>query len=248
MHGGGFAYGDIDMPEADGVARRIAAQGFPVISVDYRLAPAFRDGTGERGPGWRFPAASDDVIAAWEWSILHASDVGVDPALLAIGGASAGGNLAAGATLRLLRDEKVLPALVVLAYPTLLAVQPPPGRELRAALDAHPEADSFGPQSVRSMYENYLGGPVDAAALAAVPGNATTADVAGHPPVLMINGEIDELRVSGEVYAGTLRAAGCDVEILFEPGTTHGHLNRLDEPEALRSLERITRRLSKLAH
>ena len=61
----------------------------------------------------------------------------------------------------------------MLAYPTLLAVQPAPDAELRAALDARPEADRFGPDAVRGMYENYLGGPVDDAPLAAVPGLAT---------------------------------------------------------------------------
>ena len=58
----------------------------------------------------------------------------------------------------------------MLAYPTLLAVQPAPDAALRAALDAQPEADSFGPEAVRGMYENYLGGPIDDAPLAAIPG------------------------------------------------------------------------------
>lgn len=247
MHGGGFAYGDIDMPEADGVARMLASSGFPVVSVDYRLAPPFRREDSPVIDGARFPAASDDVLRAWDWTLAHASEIGLDPSRLALGGASAGGNLAAGAVFRLLQaGHPNPPALVVLAYPTLLAIQPAPDGVLRAALDAQPGADTFGPSAVRAMYENYLGGSVENAPLAAVPGTATIEDVEQYPAVLMINGEVDELRVSGEVFAATLRRAGREVEIVVEPGTTHGHLNRLDKAAAAASLERIARRLSRV--
>ena len=96
------------------------------------------------------------------------------------------------------------------------------------------------------MYENYLGGPVDDAPLFAVPGTATAADLAGFPPTLMINGEVDELRVSGEAFAATLAAAGREVEVVVEPGTRHGHLNDPAEPAASLSLDRIAARLAAL--
>lgn len=237
-HGGGFGAGDLDMPEADGVARFLAARGTTVVSVDYRLA----------GEGCRYPAPSDDVIAAWTWAADSAERLGIDAGGLAIGGASAGANLVTGATLRLIEHgAAVLPALVVLAYPTLLAVQPEPGPELRAALDADPYADRFGPDAVRGMYQDYLGGPVDDAPLAVVPGRATAADLADFPPTLMINGDVDELRVSGEVFAATLLSAGRDIELVTEPGTTHGHLNRPDLPAASISLDRIATRLAALS-
>ncbi|MET2010837.1 alpha/beta hydrolase fold domain-containing protein [Microbacterium chocolatum] len=249
-HGGGFAAGDLDMPEADAVARALAAAGTAVVSVDYRLAPlpaawAAGHGVAPRG-GAVFPAASDDVLAAWSWTLAHAADLGIDPARLALGGASAGANLVTGAALRMPGAGLPAPALVVLAYPTLLAVQPAPDAALRRALDADPEADRFGPEVVRGMYENYLGGPVDDAPLTAVPGLATADDLADFPPVLMINGDVDELRVSGEAFAATLRAAGRPVEVVTESGTTHGHLNRPDEPAFPRSLTRITRALTAL--
>ena len=258
-HGGGFVAGDLDMPEADWVARALAACGVTVISVDYRLASA----------GFHYPAASDDVIAAWRWTLYNGEALGIDPARIAIGGASAGANLVTGAVLRMLRVEErptqedasrnplaqagsrdgagapprpaVPPAGVFLAYPTLLAVQPAPDAALRALLDANPVADRFDPANVRGMYENYLGGPVDAAPLPAVPGLAAASDVAGFPPVLMINGEADELRVSGEVFAATLAEAGVPLEFVVEPGTEHGHLNRPDEPAASDSIERVVR-------
>lgn len=249
-HGGAFAFGEIDMPEADWVARSLATRGTTVVSVDYRLAPVSpamaAPGSPERG-GFVYPAASDDILAAWSWTVDNAARLRIDAARLAIGGASAGGNLVTGGVLRMLSSGvPILPALVVLAYPTLLAVQPAPDDALRAALDADPAADGFGPEPVRIMYENYLGGPVDDAPLFAVPGLATVDDVAGFPPTLMINGEVDELRVSGEAFAATLAAAGREIEAVIEAGTRHGHLNDPADPAASVSIDRIATRLAAL--
>ncbi|MBM7503149.1 alpha/beta hydrolase fold domain-containing protein [Agromyces aurantiacus] len=271
-HGGGFAAGDLDMPEADWVARAFAARGLTVVSIDYRLAV---DAAG------RYPAGSDDVLAAWRWALANADELGVDPSRLLAGGASAGANLVTGTVLRLLghpthsdsaggapapgatpeaapetrapsaaltpppaagpAPSGPLPAGVFIAYPTLLAVQPAPDAALRALLDANPVADRFGPDVVRAMYENYLGGPVDGAPLPAVPGLAAPADLSGFPPVLMVNGEADELRVSGEAFAATLAAASVPVEVVTEPGTEHGHLNRPSEPAASVTVDRVVR-------
>lgn len=232
-HGGRFVAGDLDMPEADWVARSLSARGVTVVSIDYRLA----------SDGWHYPTPSNDVLTAWAWTLAHAADLGIVPARVAIGGASAGANLVAGAVLRLLRDagDTALPAGVLLAYPTLLAVQPEPDAALRAALDAAPTADRFGSDAVRAMYERYLGGPVDDAPLVAVPGRAAASDLAGFPPVLMINDEVDELRVSGELFAAALVDAGVTVDLVVEPGTEHGHLNRPGEPAASASIERVAR-------
>lgn len=245
-HGGAFAFGDIDMPESDWVSRELSARGTSVVSVDYRLAPVpagFRDDIAERA-GAHFPAGSDDMVTAFRWARATAAKLGIRPDALAIGGTSAGGNLAAGAALRL--ENEAAPALVVLAYPTLLAVQPPPDDALRAKLDAEPDADRFGPDAVRWMYENYLGGRLDGAPLAAIPGLATTDDLAAFPPTLMVNGDVDELRVSGEHFAATLAAAGREIDVVTERGTQHGHLNRPEEAAAARTIERIAARLSTL--
>ncbi|RXZ48252.1 alpha/beta hydrolase [Agromyces binzhouensis] len=227
-HGGGFVAGDLDMPEADWVARAFAARGVTVVSIDYLLA----------GGGCRYPDPSDDVLAAWRWTSAHAAHLGIDAARIVAGGASAGGNLTAGAVLRALDGAAPVPAGVFLAYPTLLAVQPAPDAALRAMLDQNPAADRFGPARVRAMYEDYLGGPVEDAPLPAVPGRAMPHDVTGFPPVLMVNGEADELRVSGEAFAATLVAAGVPVMLVTEPGTEHGHLNRPDEPAASATVDR----------
>ena len=247
-HGGGFLFGDIDMPESDWVARQLAARGTTVVSVDYRLAPVpegFHPGV-EEAPGHIYPAGSDDMVAAIRWTRAHAEELRISLDALAVGGTSAGGNLAAGAALRLAGTEEA-PVLALLAYPTLLAVQPAPDAALRAALDADPDADRFPPEVVLGMYENYLGGPIDEAPLPAVPGNATASDLSQYPATFIVNGDADELRVSGEHFAATLAAAGREVEVLTEPGTQHGHLNRPEEPAATRTIERFAARLSLLS-
>ncbi|WP_434810987.1 alpha/beta hydrolase fold domain-containing protein [Microbacterium sp. bgisy189] len=253
-HGGGFAGGDLDMAESDAVARALAASGTTVVSVDYRLAPTPAAWAAAAGvpqhDGVHYPAASDDLVAAWQWTVANADDLGIRS--LALGGTSAGGNLAAGAALCLLHGARnggteTLPDLVILAYPTLHAVQATPSPDLRAALDADPEADRFGPAAVLGMYENYLGGPVVGADVYAIPGLASTAELEGFPRTYVINGDVDELRVSGEAFAASLAAAGVDVEVELEPGTQHGHLNRPEAPAFAASITRIRARLATLA-
>lgn len=232
-HGGGFAGGDLDMPEADWVSRAFAERGITVVSVDYRLAPS----PGREGV--HYPIASDEVEFAYLW----ARGAGLVDGPWCLGGASAGGNLAAGAVLRLVRTGGPVPALAVLAYPTLQAVQDEPDAALRALLDADPDADRFPPAAVLSMYENYLGGSVDGADLVAIPGTATSAELIGYPPTIIIDGEADELRVSAESFARTLREAGVEVDIAVEPGTQHGHLNRPEAPAATASVDRFAARI-----
>ena len=127
-------------------------------------------------------------------------------------------------------------------------MQPAPDAALRALLDANPVADRFGPAVVRTMYENYLGGAVDHPPLPAVPGLATAADLVGFPPVLMVNGEADELRVSGEAFAVTLAEASVPVEVVTEPGTEHGHLNRPHQSAASATVERVIDWLDAIDH
>lgn len=233
-HGGGFAHGTIDMAESDWVGRELAARGVTVISVDYRLTTETAN---------HFPAASDDMLSAWAWTREHADELGINPRKIAMGGTSAGGNLAAGAALRL-QGHGTSPALMVLAYPTLLAEQPAPSDELREKLLASGDPNRFATDRVRAMYEFYLGGSVENAPAAAVPGLATDEELAQFPPTIMINGDIDELRVSGEHFAARLEALGREIEVSIEPGTPHGHLNHPEEGTAAQdTLRRFAKRI-----
>ncbi|MFC7571643.1 alpha/beta hydrolase [Klenkia terrae] len=136
MHGGAFRAGDLDMPEADRTAREVCARaGAVVVSVDYRLAV----------DGVTYPVPHDDVVAAVRWVRDEAAALGVDPARITVGGASAGGNLATGATLRLRDDEGWQPAALVLAYTTTHAVLPPASAELTALMAEVPVLLRFPP-------------------------------------------------------------------------------------------------------
>ncbi|WP_084129077.1 alpha/beta hydrolase [Demequina sp. NBRC 110055] len=234
-HGGGFVHGDLDMPEADAVARRFAGAGHVVLSVDYRLVTA----AGEN----RFPAAHEDVLAAVAWMAAHAEEFGVDPAHLMLGGASAGGNVAAGVALRLARESAAgagghapTPADLYLAYPVTHASLPSASPQAASAVVKAPEGRRFRPSKVAAMNLHYVG---DAAILAdpyAFPGGH---DLTGMPRTLIIDGDADDLRAMGETFAAELEAAGVDVTYAVEPGTTHGHLNHPELPYAERTLTTV---------
>lgn len=231
-HGGAFVGGDLDMPEADWVSRSVAERGFVVVSVFYRLAV----------DGVHYPVPSDDVVAAFRWVADHAAELGIDPRRLAIGGASAGGDLAAGALLRLRDEGGPLPARAVLAYPIVHPELPPFTEELAAAAARHrPDDPAFEPHAVREMSLNFAGDEATMADPYAFPG---LADPTGLPPVFVLNSEVDTLRASGEAFAASLAGHGVTVLSLVEPGTQHGHLNRPDEAAARRSIDRIATWLS----
>lgn len=229
VHGGGFVAGDLDMPESDAVARRLQDEGILVVAVGYRLA----------GPGTYYPVPSDDVLAAWRWGRDLALAAGVRPGLVHLGGASAGGNLVAGAVLRLLADGGDVPAGVFLAYPTLHAVPPQASPAAALAVAGLPAQAQWGPQDVASMYQGFVGPDVD---LADAPGPAVpgTADLTGFPPTFVLTSEADGLRGSADEFARRLVLAGTPVFSFCELGTEHGHLNR-PGPRHEASLTRVAR-------
>ena len=148
LHGGGFIGGDLDMPEGDWTAREVCASaGAVVVSVDYRLA------TG----GVCYPVPHDDTVAAVAWVRDRAGDLGVDPARITIGGASAGGNLTAGAALKLRDRDDWAPAALALVYPVLHARVPTPAPSLAAALAELPPLFTAVAED-NYLAENYLGG------------------------------------------------------------------------------------------
>lgn len=234
-HGGAFVAGDLDMPESDWVARQIAAGGGTVVAVDYRLAPSpewsDRWGSG-RSVGHRFPVASEELSAAFTWAV----DAELRATTWFLGGASAGANLAAGATLRLRDHGGPLPVGLVLAYPLVHAELPAMSPELTRTYETIPEEKRFSPETVLALNLNYVDDPAALSDPYAFPGGH---GVEGLPPTLIVNSDRDSLRASGERFAAELALAGVDLTVVREPGTWHGHLNEPDTPGAVQTIRRV---------
>ncbi|MGN8132419.1 alpha/beta hydrolase [Paenarthrobacter sp. 22069] len=233
LHGGGFVSGSVDSPESDYLARFLADRGTPVLSVDYRLA---RNGVS-------FPIPHDDALAGWFWARNNAETLGLDPALLCLGGAGAGGNLAVGATLYLIDAGKPLPAKLLLAYPFLDAELPPPAGGLDDEVMARlPRHLRFTLEDCIRTAENYAGGPVSMAPSYAMPGYA---DPAGLPPTALLACEYDDARGSTEQFATALERVGVPVSYFLAEGAVHGHLNHTAGlPEGQAALDFLARELA----
>ncbi|GAB7036970.1 MULTISPECIES: alpha/beta hydrolase fold domain-containing protein [Catenuloplanes] len=234
-HGGAFFGGDIDMPESDWVARRLAERGITVVSVDYRLAPVLpaMTGSGDADAArFHYPVASEEVTAAFTWATTAPLRV---PGW-ALGGASAGANLAAGATLRLRDTGRPMPRATLLVYPVLHATLPAMSAELTAKFMTLPDPHAVGPETISRMNLNYVRDPAGLEQPYAFPGGH---DLTGMPPTFILNSDIDPLRASGQRFGAELVDAGVDVLVIREPGVRHGHLNEPDNPGALRSLDRM---------
>lgn len=253
MHGGAFVFGSLEMPEADWVARELAARGVVVVSVDYTLAPmevlaklpkAEAAGTlpdeaaiaaelAAAGPRAPYPVASMQVAAAYDWAVAHAAELGGDQDRVAIGGASAGGNLAAGAVLRL-RDRGSVPAAAALIYPVLHNPLPPADADLERALEGLPAALTFPPEFTEPINANYLAGaPSEAYAF---PGGT---DLGSFAPTLIVAAERDRLRASAEAFVDELREAGVAVEYESKSAALHGFLNEVGDAGAIAVIHRI---------
>ncbi len=206
FHGGGFVFGNLDTHDA--VCRALAKEsGAVVISVDYRLAPENK-----------FPAAVEDSYAATVWAATNARRLGIDPGRVAVGGDSAGGNLATVVAMRC-RDAGGPPlALQVLFYPVT-------------------DLSSFETGSHREYSEGYF---LTRAAMDWLTGHYLASadekrhpevspllakDLSGLPPALVITAEFDPLRDEGEAYAQRLRQAGVPVTATRYPGMIHGFVS-----------------------
>jgi acetyl esterase len=201
FHGGGFMLGDLDTHDA--LCRRIAeAAGIRVLAVDYRLAP--------ENP---FPAAHDDALAASLWLRDNGGAIGIDPDRFAIGGDSAGGNLAA-CTAIALRDLGGLPPkLQVLLYPGFNAEGTASLREFGDGF--------FLTANAIAEFSKITGVPTDGPLLRRISPDRF-ADLAGLPPAFVSTGGLDPLRDCGRRYADKMRAAGVAVTYRNYPGFIHG--------------------------
>jgi acetyl esterase len=203
-HGGGWVLGDLD--SHDVLCRRIANDaGCAVMSVHYRLAPEHK-----------FPAAYDDAVAAMQFAIEHPGRLGIDPTKVAVGGDSAGGNLAASAALAA-RDAGIKLTNQVLIYPvTDLAMGTASYRRV---------TDGF-PLVARTMewfIGHYLGTEADKYNWRASPLRAGT--LAGTAPAIVVIAAHDPLCDEGLAYAKRLEHDGVLVESLYFSGQLHGFIS-----------------------
>lgn len=201
FHGGGWVRGDLDTH--DGLCRLLAeAADCVVVSVDYRRAPEHP-----------FPAPVRDAYAATAWAAEHAGVVGGDPDRIAVGGDSAGGNLAAAVTL--LARERAGPAIdhQVLLYPVT-------DYDLDTdSYRANAEGYLLSRASMRWYWDRYLDDELDGANPYASPLRAP--DCSGLPSATVVTAGYDPLRDEGAAYADRLREAGVEVTHADYPGMVH---------------------------
>jgi acetyl esterase len=212
FHGGGWAAGDLNTH--DTTARYFAANANAVVvSVDYRQPPEHR-----------FPAAVNDSLAAVEWAVAHAREIGGDAARIAVAGDSAGGNLAA--VVCQLAKQRGAPRIAyqVLLYPTV---------DLRDPVDdpAYPSRHQFGGGdyflSMRDMEwfrSLYVADPARESSDARLSPIAAR-DLGGLPPALVLTAGCDPLRDEGKAYADRLAAAGVPAEYRCYDGTIHAFMS-----------------------
>lgn len=176
--------------------------GIVVVGVDYRLAPEHP-----------FPAALDDCLTALEWLHDNADDLAVDTRRLAVGGASAGGGLAAAVAQRAV-DAGLPVAFQLLRYP-MLDDRTLARSGVRGALAWTPSSNRFG-------WRSYLGRRPGGDTLPPYAAAARRPDLTGLPPAWIGVGDLDLFHDEDVDYARRLRAAGVPCELLVVPGMYHG--------------------------
>jgi acetyl esterase len=204
-HGGGWVIGDLET--ADDPCRFLATNaGVNVLSIDYRLAPEHP-----------FPAAPEDAWAAYTWAIANAKRLGADPERIAVGGDSAGGNLAASVCLLAREEGAPPPALQFLIYPVTEAGIDTASRRLfgEGFLLTRRDMDFFE--------SRYLGAKEDAADPRVSPLRA--ADLSGLPPAYIATAGFDPLRDEAEEFALRLQEAGVRVALRRHPDLVHTFAN-----------------------
>jgi acetyl esterase len=204
FHGGGWVLGSVEQDDAN--CRRAAERsGAIVVSVEYRMAP--EDVA---------PASFDDCYAATAWAAEHASELGGDASRLAVGGASAGGNLAAAVALHARDHGGPAIAYQLLVYPVT------DSRMDSASYESNGEGFGLSRQAMEWFWEQYVpaGGAVSRDDPRVSPAHAS--ELSGLPRAHVITAEYDPLRDEGEAYAARLEAAGVPVRVDRVPGHLHG--------------------------
>jgi acetyl esterase len=200
FHGGGFVIGDLETHD-DFMRRLAAASGVRVLAVDYRLAPEHP-----------FPAAHDDALASTRWAFDHAAEIGFDPKRIAVGGCSAGGNLAACMALELRGDPGRKLAFQLLAYPATAMLQDTASRQDLAT-------GYMLTAEVMEWFAGHFAAIGHPHARRAEPAHVD--DLKGAPPAYIATAGYDPLKDEGKVYAERLNAAGVKAELAEHPTLMH---------------------------
>lgn len=203
IHGGGYMLGDID--QEDFTCKQFASAGMcNIVSVEYRLAPEHP-----------FPAPLEDCYAALKWVSVHAAEMGFDAHRIGIGGASAGGGLAAGLAL-LARDRAEVKIMFqMLIYPMIndCNIQP--------ASDILPDALFWTRQSNLTGWRCYLGCEPGGEGISYHASAYRATDLSGLPPAYIATGDIDLFAQEDIEYARRLIEAGIPTELHVYPGGCH---------------------------
>ncbi|WP_462411763.1 alpha/beta hydrolase [Neobacillus sp. Marseille-QA0830] len=205
-HGGGWVVGNIETH--DSVCRTLTNLADCItISVDYRLAPEHK-----------FPAAVEDAYAAVKYVYDHAEEFQIDRARIAIGGDSAGGNLAA--VVANLAKEKSEPSI---CYQLLIYPSTNLGGEPTVSMQENSEGYFLEKGTMEWFRDCYLNSEADKQNPLASP--MLFDDFKGLPSALVITAEYDPLRDEGEAYAEKLADSGVEVETVRYDGTIHGFVS-----------------------
>jgi acetyl esterase len=207
-HGGGWTLCDLDTH--DGACTRLAnGAGCLVVSVDYRLAPEHK-----------YPAAADDCYAAFAWVAENAAQWGGDARRVAVGGDSAGGNLAAVVSM-MARDRGARrPLFQLLIYPAT------DFRGNTPSYSENAEGYLLSRDDMRWFWANYLAREEDGQQPYASP--LLAGDFRHLPPAFIATAEYDPLRDEGEAYGARLRLSGVPAEVVRYDGLIHAFLQRTE--------------------
>jgi acetyl esterase len=207
FHGGGFVVCDLETH--DNTCRSLAREaGARVLAVDYRLAPE-----------QQFPAALEDALAAFRFAVEHAAELGADPARVAVGGDSAGGNLAAGVAQSAAGGDGPAPAFQLLFYPWLDL------SSKRESYRLFGEGFFLTETTLDWFAGHYLAEASQALDARCSPLLAEKLD--GIAPAYIATAGFDPLRDDGEEYAQRLRAAGVPAALRRHAGLIHGFVNTI---------------------
>lgn len=212
FHGGGFVIGSVDTH--DGLVERLArASGVKILSVDYRLAPEHP-----------FPAAHDDAVASAKWAFDHAEAIGFDRNRIAIGGDSAGANLASSACLDLRPDKDRKVRFQMLFYPNTTINDVPGSR------DVYKSGYFLTLAAAHHFFQYYV--TPDQAADPRVD-LLHREDLSGLPPTFFSVGHCDILFDECVAYAQAMKEAGVQVELVTYPGYIHSFYGFFNEVPAV---------------